>query len=329
MIITTCLCLAACGDSGSDSETDVSTTAETAGTDETTSETAGTDETTDETAGTDETTDATTDETTDATTDETTDATTDETTDETTDTTTAGEMGNGIPEGLSTWSGEAELQDIPFAIEASIVNTQGDLMVTVTLENEDFGVSGEYALTGTHEPTAGLIALAPEDWIVPTDPVIELVGVLGSYDPEAQEISGMLVDYAKGTENYLEGGPLTLKLVEGAGAPTVVGDTSAALTEGSQLFVGTSKCTSDPRDAEATLVYDGAGGVDGVIKLGDPDFANPLGTFTVSGVHNPSTGASPWSPGCGRSGTKASSRSSSTAPSSQGRAPSTATSAQT
>jgi hypothetical protein len=118
-----------------------------------------------------------------------------------------------------------------------------------------------------------------------------------AYDPEAKVISGMLVDYAAGEDNTLAGGPLTIELVDGDGEPTVVGDEAAALADGSQVFVGSMSCTGAARDSETTLVYDGAGGVSGELRLGDPDFVSPLGTFAVTGVHNPSTGGLTLIPG--------------------------------
>jgi hypothetical protein len=215
--------------------------------------------------------------------------------------TTGEAAGNGLPEGLSTWTGEAEINNVKVLVEASITNTSGDLLATVTLKDDPEMPAGlgaaQYTLTGTHEPTSGLIALAPDEWTMPPLVDIELVGLGATYEPESAMISGVLVDYATGESNFLTGGPLTLELVDGAGAPTVVGDGAAGLADGSQVFVGTVTCTGAPRDVEATLVYDGAGGVSGTMALGDPGFDSPLGTFSITGVHNPSTGGITLVPG--------------------------------
>lgn len=204
--------------------------------------------------------------------------------------------GGGLPEGVSNWTGQGEVAGQTFAIEATFTNTGGDLTATVTIKQELIG-TGVYSLSGTHEPTAGRVALAPNTWIMEPDIVIELVGLEGVYDPAAKTLSGMLVDYAKGTENYLEGGPVTLTLVDGPGAATKPGDEAKSLVTGSQTFTGTLQCTGAVRETTGELIYDGAGGLTGTLTIGDPGLDAPVGTFTITGVHNPSTGGITLVPG--------------------------------
>lgn len=211
------------------------------------------------------------------------------------------EPSRGLPEGMSTWSGQLEVNGLLFAAEASITNTGGDLQVALTIMDHPdqplgFG-EAEFSLTGSHEPGSGLVALAPDNWIVEPPMPIELLGFDGSYDPDAQTLSGMVVDYATGIDNTLTGGPATLALVDGPGEPTVVGDQAASLANGSQTFTGQLQCTGPVREVEGELVYDGQGGVSGSLTLGDPGLDTPLGTFAIDGVHNPSTGGITLVPG--------------------------------
>jgi hypothetical protein len=211
------------------------------------------------------------------------------------------EASRGLPEGMSTWSGQLEVNGVLFAAEASITNTGGDLQAAVTIMDHPdqplgFG-EAEYSLTGTHEPGSGLVALAPDAWIVDPPTPIELVGFDGSYDPDTQTLSGVVVDYASGLDNSLTGGPAILELVDGPGEPTVVGDEAASLANGSQTFTGQLQCTGPVREVEGQLVYDGQGSVSGSLTLGDPGLGTPLGTFAISGVHNPSTGGITLIPG--------------------------------
>jgi hypothetical protein len=207
----------------------------------------------------------------------------------------------GLPEGVSTWSGELEVGGIPFLAQATITNTGGDLEATLTFMDHPDQPAGfgeaEYSLTGTHEPGSGLVALAPGDWIMPPPVDVELVGFSGSYDPDTQILSGMIIDYASESDNSLQGGPAALSLVDGPGEPTTIGDGAASLADGNQTFTGEFQCTGPVRQVEGELTYDGQGGLTGNVVIGDPDLATPLGSFAVSGVHNPSTGGITLAPG--------------------------------
>lgn len=225
---------------------------------------------------------------------------------ETTASADAGETGSeeatrGLPEGVSVWSGQLEVSGLLFAAEAGITNTGGDLVATLTvMDHPDQPVGfgqAEYSLTGTHEPVSGLVALAPDDWIVAPVLDIELVGFMGFYDPEAQTLSGTVADYASGSDNSFAGGPATLTFVDGPGAPTTVGDEAASLALGNQSFTGEFQCTSAVREVTGELVYDGEGGLTGSMTIGDPELATPLGSFIFTGVHNPSTGGITLVPG--------------------------------
>lgn len=213
---------------------------------------------------------------------------------------TGGEQAlKGLPEGVSTWTGQGEIDGLTFGYDVTITNNGGDLTATAKI-TDDAGLglgSPEFALSGTHEPTAGRVALAPNDWITPPDIDIELIGLEGVYEPEAKTLSGMFVDFAKGTENYLLGGPVTLTLVDGPGAATIRGDESRSLVAGSQKFSGQLQCTGPVRETEVELIYDGAGGLTGTLKVGDPGLATPIGAFAITGVHNPSTGGITLVPG--------------------------------
>jgi len=200
----------------------------------------------------------------------------------------------GLPEGVSTWVGQGVINNRDFEFVVQITNSGGDLTATVKIKDELLG-NPVFALSGTHEPTAGRIALAPDDWILPPDLNIELIGLEGVH--EAGTITGMLVDFAQGTENFLLGGPFTLTLVDGPGAATIRGDESESLVVGTQKFSGQIQCTGPVRETAGELVYDGAGGVTGTVTIGDPGLDTPLGAFAFTGVHNPSTGGITLVPG--------------------------------
>ena len=203
----------------------------------------------------------------------------------------------GLPEGESTWEGTLAVNSMSFAVEVAITNTGGDLVATVAIVGDDLLGATVFRATGTHEPTAGRVAFAPDAWIDEPDFAIELIGLIGAYDPAMQRITGTVVDYASGGDNSLLGGPATLTLIDGPGAATTAGDAGASLFVGSQTFTGTSQCTGPVRDISGTLDYDGAGLVSGALTLGDPGLDAPLGTFAVSGVHNPTTGGLTLVPG--------------------------------
>lgn len=209
------------------------------------------------------------------------------------------EATKGLPEGVSTWTGQGVINSLTFGFDVTITNSGGDLTATATMKDDPgLGLgSPEFALSGTHEPTAGRVALAPNTWITPPDVNIELIGLEGVYDPAAKTLTGTLVDFAKGTENFLLGGPFTLTLVDGAGAATTRGDESKSLAIGSQKFSGQLQCSGPVRETEGELVYDGAGGLTGTLTVGDPGLATPIGAFTITGVHNPSTGGITLVPG--------------------------------
>lgn len=217
-----------------------------------------------------------------------------------TDTDTGGEPATkGLPDGMSTWTGQGEINGLTFGFDVTISNNGGDLTATAKITGDPgLGLgSPEFALSGTHEPSAGRVALAPNDWITPPDIQIELIGLEGVYDPAAETLSGMLVDFAKGNENYLQGGPLTLTLVDGPGEATIRGDESRSLVVGSNKFSGQFQCTGPVRETEGELVYDGAGGLTGTLTVGDPGLDTPIGAFAITGVHNPSTGGITLVPG--------------------------------
>lgn len=215
---------------------------------------------------------------------------------------TGGEQATmGLPEGVSTWTGQGEISGLTFLFDLTITNNGGDLTATTKLKDDPklpVGLgSPEFALSGTHEPTAGRVALAPNDWIVLPDMDIELIGLEGFYDPEANTLTGMLVDFAKGNENFLLGGALTLTLVDGPGEATSRGDEARSLAVGSQKFSGQLQCSGPVRETEGELVYDGAGGLTGTLTVGDPGLDTPIGAFAITGVHNPSTGGITLVPG--------------------------------
>lgn len=209
------------------------------------------------------------------------------------DTGQAAAEGAGLPEGASTWTGDFEVNGIIFQADASIDNQGGDLSGTVTFsDNPDsplgFG-AGTYTVTGTHEPTSGLVALAPEDWTEAPKYEIEMLGLYGLYDIDTGTIEGIVVDYATGSDNAMVGGAATMT-VSGDGAPLAEGDRAQALTAGENTFTGTMQCSGGEREVEASLTYDGAGSVVGSLTYGDPGIADGSATFAFEGVHNPSTG---------------------------------------
>jgi len=202
----------------------------------------------------------------------------------------------GLPEGVSTWMGQGEAEGLNLEFDVKITNSGGDLTATIKVKDADFG-DPELALSGTHEPTAGRVALAPNDWIKPPTLGSSLLGIEGVYDPDAKTLTGMLVGFVTGSDSSLVGGPITLTLVDGPGPATIPGDESKSLVVGSQKFSGQAQCTGPVRETDGELVYDGAGGITGTLTVGDPGLDKPLGTFAITGVHNPSTGGITLVPG--------------------------------
>lgn len=207
----------------------------------------------------------------------------------------------GLPEGTTTWEGDLSMSTYGFIFDLSIDNSGGDLQAVATVMDDPDAPVGigtaTFSLTGTHDPVSGRVALAPDAWIVESSVALELVGLTATYDPDTSTLSGMIQDYASGSDNALAGGPATATLVTGDGAPTAAGDGAKAIPAGEHSFTGTMQCTGDPRDVAGTLSYDGDGGVEGTIIVGDPGVDTPRGTLNVTGVHNPSTGGLTLVPG--------------------------------
>lgn len=202
--------------------------------------------------------------------------------------------GKGLPEGTSTWTGTMEVGGFPFLLAFTLENTGGDLVAEATFEDDPDAPAGigsaTYQLTGTHDPTNGLLALAPDRWVGEPRDDLELLGATATYDPDTRTLTGRIVDYASGDDNSLAGGPLTATLASGDGEPTRIGDLGRALEVGSRTFSGTMRCTSAEREVEGAFEYDGAGGLVGSMTIGDPGLDTPLGKFEFTGVHNPTTG---------------------------------------
>lgn len=211
------------------------------------------------------------------------------------------EATRGLPEGSSTWSGEGEAGGNSVLLEFSIENSGGDLEATVTYSDDPDAPIGigtvSHTLVGTHEPTSGLVALAPLSWVEVPDLPLELLGFFGTYDPDTKTLTGMVQDYASGSDNSLAGGPMSATWVSGDGEATVEGDRGEALDAGSHTATGTMQCTSVEREAVLNVDYDGQGALEGDLLIGDPTVDSPLGTFEVTGVHNPSTGGITLVPG--------------------------------
>lgn len=211
----------------------------------------------------------------------------------------------GLPEGESTWSGTVEIDGNEFLLDVTLDNDGGLLGATVTFdETEDtagFG-SGTMTAQGTHHPGSGLLALSPIGWVEEPNVTPELPGVTATYDHSTGTITGTAVDYTTPEDNVLRGGALLLTLESGDGAPLAVGDEARSLAEGDNDFAGTFQCTGPVRETEGTLTYDGEGALSGELTVGDPDLDTPLGTFDVSGVHNPTSGGITLVPGVWTSG---------------------------
>jgi hypothetical protein len=210
--------------------------------------------------------------------------------------------GSALPEGATTWTGSMELGGFPFLIDFELDLTGGDVRGTVSFQDDPEEPSGfgsaTYRVRGTHEPSSGLLALAPYEWIEEPDRESELLGFIGAYDGETEELVGTIVDYATGMDNTLLGGPVRATLVSSDGGdPTAVGDGAHGLTVGANPFTGTTQCTGPVRDVAGTLDYDGGGAIEGTLTIGDLGVDNALGTFAATGVHNPSTGGITLVPG--------------------------------
>ena len=204
------------------------------------------------------------------------------------------EPGGPMPEGETTWEGTIEVAGFDFLATATITNTGGDLEVALAFEDDPANPSGlgsgELALSGTHDPRAGLVGVAPSGWIV-ENPNSELLGFYGSYDPASQTLRGTIVDGASPSENSFRGGPATFALLSGDGAPTAVGDGAQALDGSTAHFEGTFQCASAVRPIEGELTYHGDGRVSGWNTWAETDLAEPVGTHDLFGVHNPDTGS--------------------------------------
>lgn len=214
---------------------------------------------------------------------------------------TGAPAGRGLPEGSSTWTGAMEVGGFNFLLDLTLENTGGDLVAIATFADDPEAPAGmgtaTYQLTGTHEPTSGMLALAPDDWVGEAREELELLGATATYDPDTQTLTGVIVDYASGSENNLLGGPMSASLVSGDGAPTAEGDRGKALSEGAHTFVGTLQCTSSVREVEGTLDFDGQAAIAGAMTIGDTSVSTPLGAFEFTAVHNPTTGGLTLVPG--------------------------------
>lgn len=201
----------------------------------------------------------------------------------------------GLPEGVSSWSGQLDVATFTFLAEATLTNSGGDLTATLTISDSPGAPLGigtaTYTLSGTHDPGSGLVALAPGNWTVVPPFDIELDGFDGHYDPDTDTLVGVVADYASGSDNSLQGGPATLTRTSGDGAATAVAAPTKGLTAGAHTFTGTLQCTGPVRDVSGDLSWDGAGRLTGRMTVGGPDLAAPLGQFDFVGVHNPATGA--------------------------------------
>ncbi len=197
-----------------------------------------------------------------------------------------------LPEGESTYEGTMTLLGNEFALDLLLDNDGGDLVGELSFDGA--GMTGTQELTGTLNPVGGRVALAPGEWIQAPAMAIELIGFEGDFDPETGVLDGVVVDYATPQSNELSGGVATLTLTSDPGTYTAIGDGSRGLAPGEHAFVGTSYCMAAPRDAELSVSVAADGALDGVVTLGGTD---PLGSFYVTGVHNPTTGGFTLIPG--------------------------------
>lgn len=201
----------------------------------------------------------------------------------------------GLPEGSSTWTGRFLVAGIPLSATVEIDNDGGDLTATATVTDDPeepvgYG-TGIYTLTGTHAPGSGRIALSPDSWVQAPNVEVELNGFAGGHAPETDEIMGHVADYASGSDNTLQGGAATFTRAAGDGDPTPVGAGEDGLGTDPVTFAGTLQCTGPVRDTTLTLTAAADGALSGALTVGNPGLDAPLGTFSVSGVHNRDTGA--------------------------------------
>lgn len=207
----------------------------------------------------------------------------------------------GLPQGESTWSGTVDLSGVEFAVAMTLENDGGLLEAAVTFE-DSAGGTGTMFGQGTHDPASGLLALAPIEWEDQANAGQELPGLTARYDHDTGTITGTAVDYTTPQDNVLRGGALVLTMDSGEGDPLAVGDEARSLAVGDNAFAGTFQCTGPVRETEGTLTYDGEGAVTGEIVVGDPTLDTPLGTFDLSGVHDPTSGGITLVPGVWTSG---------------------------
>lgn len=211
----------------------------------------------------------------------------------------------GLPQGESTWSGTVEINGNEFLLSMTLTNDGGLLDAEVTFDETGntagFG-SGTMSAQGTHEPGSGRLALSPIGWLEEPNVTPEMPGVTATYDHATGTITGTAVDYTTPEDNVLRGGALVLTMDSGDGDPLGVGDEARSLAEGANAFAGSFQCTGPVRETEGTLDYDGEGLVTGELTVGDPDLATPLGTFDVTGVHDPTSGGITLAPGVWTSG---------------------------
>ena len=202
---------------------------------------------------------------------------------------------------VNSWTGTGSYQGTSFDVSLELGNDRGDLTGVVTLtDNPDselgFG-SGVYAVTGTHDPQSGRIALAPEEWLEVPDVELDLLGFSGTYDMTAGTIVGTVADFATVGRNELGGGPVTLNRTGGDTTVLEAAGMDKALPTETRSFSGTQQCTSDVREMAGELTFDGNGSVSGEISYGDVTLAEGTYTFTFTGVHNTETGGITLVPG--------------------------------
>lgn len=196
-------------------------------------------------------------------------------------TTVACSSADGLPLGTSIWDGTFEVGGVELSTELVLQNDEGDL----SGEFEVLGTTSTF--TGTYDPVSHRLALLP----LTNDASLglEQVGLEAQFDPETDTFNGVISDTAAINDNVLRGGPAQFTLVEADGDRSKPGDGALGLT-GPLSYTGTFRCETAKRPTRLDLTSV-EGRVTGSITFAETDLAtDPVGTFTVTGVHNASNG---------------------------------------
>lgn len=185
-----------------------------------------------------------------------------------------------FPEGTSVWTGTAELSGASLPTTAELVR-DGELL-DARITAEIGGQSLTYTAQGRVELATGRVSLAPGSW-EGSDPGLEVVGVVATYDPGTGELTGELRDTQTWESPEMAGGPVVLQ-TDSPPAQVASEELSVASELASaRSFSGTFSCSSTARPFFGTLERGSDGWVTGSVGFSEAD-GSAVGSFAVEGV---------------------------------------------